>query len=214
MGVSMRHCGWLLALAATAQTTTYRDPRNRFEFTYPSAFGAASPGTNDGFGDRIAAIRFAAAPSLGGEAALTRGFPVLDRQAAGGLYDSITLGIFPDRQRAAILRDLPPLTPANFCDTIARTEHIAGPPLVLRVDRMRNVEPKVLRCDVSGATVTFDKEVSSEAGGPRQHVFGAVRFLREPYSTFQFICLSAAGPPAETLTQITDLVNSWKAGRE
>jgi hypothetical protein len=212
MGCSMRHCCWFLALAAAAQTT-YRDPRNRFEFIYPAAFGAPSAGTNDGFADRLAAIRFSGAASFGGEAALTQGFPLLDRQAAGGLYDSITLEIFPDAQRASVLKDLPPLTPANFCDTIARPQHVSGPPLVVKVDRMRNIDPKVLRCDVAGDTVTFDKEVSWNEGGPRLHVIGAVRFLRPPYSTFQFIGIAAEAPPMAALGQIADLVKSWKPGQ-
>src|SRR6185312_3066055 len=82
---------------------SYQDPQNRFVFTYPPEFGALSPGTNDGFGDRVAAIHFARFSAgvqggtlvFGGEAVLTRGFPLFDLQTAGGLYDAITLEIFP-----------------------------------------------------------------------------------------------------------------------
>jgi len=77
----------------------YEDPQSRFTFHYPAEFGMPSPGTNNGFGDRVAAIRFARFSAgvqggtlvWGGEAALTRGFPLLDLRAAGGLYDEITL---------------------------------------------------------------------------------------------------------------------------
>ena len=34
----------------------YVDPQGRFRFAYPSSFGTASRGTNDGFGDRVAAV--------------------------------------------------------------------------------------------------------------------------------------------------------------
>src|SRR5262245_11012203 len=36
----------------------YVDPARRFRFMYPSEFGTTVPGTNDGFQDRVAAIRF------------------------------------------------------------------------------------------------------------------------------------------------------------
>ena len=45
--------------SAMAQTVLYQDPQNRFKFYYPAEFGAVSPGTDDGVGSRVAAIRFA-----------------------------------------------------------------------------------------------------------------------------------------------------------
>jgi len=75
-------------------------------------------------------------------------------------------------------------------------------------DRMRNVSPRVLRCDVDGTTVTFDKEVASQPGGPRQHVYGAVRFLESPYATFQIVRAGPA-PPLDVLSQMAALVRSW-----
>ena len=80
-----------LARAAAA------DPARRFRFSYPASFGEPSPGTNDGIGDRVAAFRFSVFSSgIGGEAALTSGFPVIDLQAAGGLYDANALEVFPE----------------------------------------------------------------------------------------------------------------------
>jgi hypothetical protein len=80
----------VLALAQAEPQREYADPARRFRFFSPASFGEPSPGTNDGFGDRVAAIRFSVFSSgIGGEAALTRGSPVIDLQAAGGLYDAI-----------------------------------------------------------------------------------------------------------------------------
>jgi len=212
----------MLALAQSGGQREYVDPGGRFRFSYPAEFGAPSPGTNDGFGDRVAAIRFAAFSSgIGGEAALTRGFPVVDIQAAGGLYDAITLEVFPDPMRRQILQMLTRLTAANFCQQIAQEQHLnpqVGPlamltaeqkSVIASTDRIRNVSPRVLQCGVDGAAVTFNKEVGFQPGGPRQHVYGAIRFLDGPYTTFQIV---RAGPPpdAAVLSQMAALVKSWR----
>src|SRR5438552_10949924 len=44
--------------ALTAEQLDYRDPANRFAFSYPRSFGATSIGTDNGFGNRVAAVRF------------------------------------------------------------------------------------------------------------------------------------------------------------
>jgi hypothetical protein len=50
-----------------------RRSSGRFEFRYPAAFGDPLPGTNNGFGDRVAAIRFSLlAPSRVGSVAKQR----------------------------------------------------------------------------------------------------------------------------------------------
>ena len=92
-------CGTVAVMLLQAPTTrVYGDPRGRFTFSYPAAFGATSPGTNDGFEDRLAAVRFSTFPAMfGGEAVLTRGFPLLDLQAVGGLDHALTLEIFQRR---------------------------------------------------------------------------------------------------------------------
>lgn len=219
-------CGVVLAAmlvcAQTDASREYVDAQGRFRFTYPASFGAASPGTNDGFGDRVAAVRFAlfSSSAIGGEAALTRGFPVIDLQAVGGLYDAIVLELFPDPIRAAITGTLPRLTSANFCAALAQERHL-DPELpaftslspqqraaIAGSDRMRNVGPRVVRCTVEGSVVTFDKDVAFQEGGPRQRVYGAVRFLEGAYSTFQIV---RAGAPADPglLDQMTAVVRSW-----
>jgi hypothetical protein len=210
-----------LAVAQAQPPREYSDAVRRFRFSYPASFGEPSQGTNDGFGDRVAAIRFSVFSSgIGGEAALTRGFPVIDVQAAGGLYDAITLEAFPDPIRRQILEALPPLSAANFCKQIAVEQHLDPQAAVFATltarqrsalasaDRMRNANPRVVRCDVDGTTVTFDKEVSFASGGPRQHVYGAVRFLDAPYSTFQLVRAGPA-PDSALLSQMTAVVRSW-----
>jgi len=218
-------------MAQSGGQLVYEDSQNRFTFSYPAGFGTLSPGTNSGFGDRLAAIRFArfstglqsGAPVWGGEAALTRGFPLLDLRAAGGLYDEITLEIFPKPVRDLILKTLEPLTASNFCAAIARERHVnpasaAFASLALRqrealgnVDQMGNIDPKIVSCQLEGETIRFDKEVAFQAGGPRNHVYGAVRFLRAPYSTFQLIRGTGMAPSAALLDQITEVVKSWRA---
>jgi len=217
------------AVCASAQapgsSRTYQDPQKRFEFAYPAEFGAPSAGTDDGFRDRVAAIRFSEFSAgihagkivFGGEAVLTKESPQVDLQAAGGLYDEITLQVFPGPAALVVRSALPRLTAANFCDAIARERHAdstdprlssltgAERTALGQVDQMGNVAPKVLRCDVSGDTVTFAKETA------QRYVYGAIRFLPPPYSSFQLIRGSGQAPPPAMLRQITDLVNSWRA---
>jgi len=219
--------------AQTPLDRQYVDPRGRFQFSYPASFGAISPGTDDGFDNRVAALRFenfssgmsrsGGRPTLGGEAVLTRGFPLIDIQAAGGLYDAITLQIFPDAMRAAIIAALPPLQAATFCAAIGREQHLdpnspalqsLTPPqrsTVAQVDTMRHANPRVLQCAADGDTVTFDEEVGAE-GGARLRVYGAVRFLTGEYSTFQLVRGGSAPDPAVLLT-IASVVKSWSPRR-
>jgi hypothetical protein len=210
-----------LARAQGDNQREYVDTVRQFRFFYPTSFGATSPGTNDGFEDRVAAIRFSAlSGGLGGEAALTRGWPVIDVQAVGGLYDAIALEVFPEPLRRSIVDALPPLSLANFCEQFEREQHL-DPQIaalsrltaqqkmaVASVDRMRNVNPRVIQCVVNGTTVTFDKEVSFQPGGPLQHVYGAVRFLDSPYATFQVVRAGPAPGPA-VLAQMAAVVRSW-----
>jgi hypothetical protein len=211
----------LLLQAATTQL--YEDPQGRFTFSYPSTFGSTSRGTNDGFHDRLAAIGFSTFPSrFKGEAVLTRGFPLIDLQAVGGLYDALTLEIFPDPLRAVVVAQLPRLTLTNFCDLLARSTHLDPnlpafasftPPqrqAIGQTDVMRNANARVVECRTDSGTVVFDKERSFQPGSPVQHVYGAVRFLPEPFSTFQLIAGGEA-PDRALLTAIADVVTSFKS---
>ena len=240
MAVRNCACGALAMLAAfasagaqTALDRVYLDPRGRFQFSYPASFGAISPGTDDGFDDRASAIRFenfssgvsrtGGQPTLGGEAVVTRGFPLIDLQAAGGLYDAITLQIFPDAMRTAIVGALPPLRVDTFCAAIAREQHLDPnhPALqgmtpqqratVAQADAMRHSNPRVLQCTVDGDTASFDEELGAP-GGPRLRVYGAVRFLAGEYSTFQLV-RGGMAPDATVLATMTGVVKSWRARR-
>jgi hypothetical protein len=178
----------LLLLAQRAPLAEYRDPQGAFRFTHPARFGTVFPGTNDGFQGRRA-VRFASFPAvLGGELVLTRGFPYLDLQAVGGLYDSITLEVFPAALRGRIVAQVPRLTASTFCDALGRVTHldIEAPAMkafsaaertaIHNVDLMRSIDPKVVRCEASDGVIVFDRETAFQAGAPRQHIFGAIRF--------------------------------------
>ena len=210
----------------------YTDPQNGFSFSYPPTFGNPSQGTNSGFGDRVAAIRFSEFSSrvdsgkiiLGGEAVLTKGFVLVDVQALGGLYDSISLEVFPDTMRNNIISNLPTLTAINFCSELARAQHIdlnksafaslnqQQKDAIVTIDRTRNIDPKVIRCDVSGDTVIFHKEATFESGQAksRQNIYGAIRFLKSPFSSFQIVRVSTEVPSQRMLSDIMLAVNSFK----
>lgn len=81
---------------------------------------------------------------------------------------------------------------------------------IATVDRMGNVAPKVLRCDVAGGTVTFKKEAASDPAGPSRYIYGSIRFLPAPYSSFQLIRGSEDEPGEALLRQIAAVVDSWK----
>lgn len=211
-----------VALLQPAATSVYRDPAGRLTFSYPATYGSIGPGTDDGFQDRVAVFRFSSFPArFGGQPALTKGFPLVDLQALGGLYDHLTLGIFPDPLRARVVSQLPRLTLANFCTMLAETQHL-DPALpvfaslkpqereaISGTDVLRNDSPRVIECRTSGDMVTFDKERAFAPGYPPQYVYGTVRFLTGTYSTFQLIAGGEA--PSRTLLQaIEDLVASFK----
>jgi hypothetical protein len=219
-----------LAQSEPASLRTYRDTQNRFQFTYPAEFGTTAPGTDSGFRDRTAAIRFTLFSAgvhgghiiLGGEAVLTSEAPQVDLQAAGGLYDAITLQVFPEPMARVIQNALPVLSPDTFCDAIGRERHLdpadqrlAGltakqRTTIASVDSMGNFTSKVLRCDVTGDAVTFEKEAALGPAGPSRHIYGAIRFLPAPYSSFQLIRGSGDEPGAALIRQITAVVNSWR----
>jgi hypothetical protein len=207
-------------LAQEAAVRRYEDPQGRFRFDYPASFGTPQPGTNDGFGDRLAAVRFSSLTGLGGEAVLTRGPLVLDVQALGGLYDPIALEVFPDPVRRQVEAARPAVDIRTLCAALGTDDHLAGgtslPAAVLdaarRVDRMRNVTPRIVRCNVDRDRVVFHKEAFFEAGGTRvrQHIFGAVRFLTGNDATaFHIVRASPVAPSERALADLDALVRSF-----
>jgi hypothetical protein len=212
---------WLMptTIAAPQEWPVYRDPKGRFEFRYPPEFGAPERGTGDGFRDRVAAVRFGALSGLGGEAALTKGRVLVDIQAVGGLHDDISMQVFPDALRARIEPHVTPLTLENFCANLGLQDHL--PPnlpfeptlveMIRSVDRTRNEDPKVVLCARSGPVITFHKEATFTAGvvRARQQLYGAIRFLPEPYSSFQFVRGALIAPAPGDLDTMTRLVQSF-----
>jgi hypothetical protein len=196
----------------------YSDPQKRFSFEHPTAFGTPGRGTDDGFQGRTAALRFPALQGLGGEAVVTSGPITVDVQALGGLYDSFARSVFPDAQLAAVLKVLPPVTPANFCELLGRADHLQNqtlPPALeaaaRQVDAVRHLEPVVHRCDVGGGVVLFHKEATFRSGAvtARQHVYGALRFLPPPFSSFQIVRGGLTAPAAAELDTLRRMVASF-----
>jgi hypothetical protein len=227
MRTSLLLAAWTALVVATVQAQTapvgwrtFVDPQKRFQFSYPESYGTPAPGTDSGFRNRVAAVRFSSLAGLGGEAALTSGFIDVDIQALGGLYDSIARSVLPDADAEALAAALPPVTPANFCallGAVDRVQSLKLPPRLLPAARMldasRNVRPAVRRCGVSGGVAVFHKETTFESGAvsARQHVFGAVRFLVAPYSSFQFVRGLNTPPAAAELDTAERLVRSFVA---
>lgn len=221
---------WVHSQSKADKWLQYVDPEGRFTFSYPSEFGTPSPGTNNGYGQTAASIRFSAFSSgafpeglaLGGEATLTRGFVFIDLQAMGGLYDSLTLEAFPEPLRSRIISSLVPLSASNFCSELAKIQHLdpgAGifaaltaqqKEALARADRIRNVNPRVDRCDVLGNLVVFCKETGFDAKSPgeRQYVYGAIRFLPSPYASFQVVRATKGAPAPDLLDRMTNLIQS------
>ena len=214
------------AAAASPELLVYEDPQGRFTFSYPPGFGSPSRGTNDGFLDRVAAIRFAtfSGEGIGGEVVVTQGPPTLDLQAAGGLYDSIARDALPEGWRQTVVAALPRLTAANVCRNLEATTHLAlaapglAPiPAAQRarledVDRFGNIDPLVESCAVRNGVTVFQKAARIAAGAPRRSIYGAVRFVDGRYSSVQII-RAGAPSPLPVLDEMRQVVESWRAGR-
>jgi len=212
---------------------TYRDPGGRFTFEYPGEWGTVSQGTDSGFEGKVAALRFADFSAgvrggrlvLGGEAVLTRGAVQVDIQALGGLYDPITAQVVQPPMTRLIDKHLATLGPHNFCKQLAREDHIdwshddfAGlTPATLNafqaLDRTRNLNPEVIRCERSGGLVVFHKEATVKLGRQesRQHLYGAVRFLGGAFSSFQLVRGGLEPPGGGLLNAMARAVESFTA---
>jgi hypothetical protein len=198
------------AQTLTGAQAEYRDPDGRFTFMYPQSFGVTSIGTNNGFGNRAAAVRFSVFSSqgIGGEAVLTQNRLSLDVQAAGGLYDDIASEALPDSLKRTVDAALPALTVANLCEQLGREHHLdVSAPLfaslareqraaLMDLDATGNVAPVVTRCAVSGDTVTFEKEAAPAPGAPRRRTYGVVRFLTGRYIAFQLLRAGGSTSPS------------------
>ncbi len=117
---------------------------------------------------------------IGGEAALTRGFP---------------LEMFPESMRQLIVQAFTPLSVANFCQQIAQEQHLD--PQVAALAGLTAQQKLVI------ASTDRIRNVS-----PRQQVYGAIRFLEGPDATFQIVCAGPASR-LDVLSQMAALVKSW-----
>jgi hypothetical protein len=79
-----------------------------------------------------------------------------------------------------------------------------------QADRMGNIRPLVLECAIDGDTVTFRKEAATTEGGPVRQVFGSVRFLEPPYSSFQIVQARATSVDSIALAGVKRAVMSWR----
>jgi hypothetical protein len=206
--------------AGQAEWLVYGDAQGRFSFSYPASFGTPEPGTDSGFGNRVAAIRFSGLSGLGGEAVLTSGPVDVDVQALGGLYDAITLQLLPLADRASVRAAVPAATASNFCRLLGQRDHLGNatnlPAATLevarRLDGMRNLDPGVVSCVASGSAIAFHKTATYQAGriSARQHLFGAIRFLPGPYSSFQIVRASTSPPETGVIEILAQLVSSFR----
>jgi hypothetical protein len=215
----------VLATGAAGEQTppvwqTYRDAQGRFTFDYPTSFGTPGRGTDDGFQGRAAAVRFSALAGLGGEAVVTSGPITVDVQALGGLYDAFARTVFPDAELAIVMKAVPAVTRTNFCALLGAADHLQGQKLPARldaaarqVDATRNLQPAVHRCNLTGDVVLFHKEATFVAGraNARQHLYGALRFLPAPYSSFQIVRGGTSAPSAADLDALARMAASFTA---
>ena len=223
----------------TSDWEPYHDELVGFEFKYPPAFGMPSNGTGrdlPGTRDRGYAVRFLEFSSgiregiiyLEGEVVVTSGRPWVAAQALGSLHDSLTMGAFigvlPEPLRDHLLDHIRDLNPANFCVELAQEQHLdpshpalasllpAQQDALLELDKLRNENPKVVHCDVSGDSVSFLKRATFRSGTveSRQYIYGAIRFVEEPFSSIQIIRITIDQPKEELLTTMASVVNSFQ----
>ncbi|MCX5704269.1 MAG: hypothetical protein NT066_07260 [Candidatus Omnitrophica bacterium] len=216
----------------------YRDPESRFEFSYPANFGIPTPDIRvdmpDGdSGEMFFFPQFSHGFSNGkivleGDFVVRSGRVWVGAQALGGLYDPMTLSAlidtFPPALQEKLFEQARNLTNSNFCSELSKAEHITidNPALVnlssdrkqavIELDRMRNLDPKVITCQILDDTVIFDKQVLAQFGkfSSIQHIYGAVRFLKGNFTSVQFIRITHEPPTEKLLETMTKVVQSFK----
>jgi hypothetical protein len=164
---------------------------------------------------------------LEGEAVLTTGRIWVAAQALGGLHDALLLGgileALPSSIREPLLAHASTLSRVSFCQELSHARHVqeyesnlavlpvAQQQALRALDQTRNIDPHVVRCEASGEVVIFHKEATVQLGRMtnRQHLYGAVRFLAPPCSSFQFIRIANDPPSEELLQTMIAVVNSF-----
>lgn len=216
----------------------YRDSEHRFEFSYPVNFGIPRKGYRDDMpggdlGEEIFFPQFSYGLHNGeivngGVLVVRSGRVWVGVQALGGLYDSVLVGGVIDEFSLALRKKIfdqaENLTISNFCNELCKAEHITinDPALVglsderkqatIELDRTRNLNPKVITCKVLGDIVVFDKQILTQSGkyGNIQHIYGAIRFMKGPFTSVQFIRITHEPPSEKLLETMTKVVQSFK----
>ena len=121
-----------------------------------------------------------------------------------------------------MIASLPPLSDRNFCEQLGLQQHldVASPVLsalkptqrsaITGLDQLRNINPRVHRCERSGDVLIFHKEaaLSTAQQQDRLHVYGAIRFLKGAFSSFQIVRATSVPPSEELLDTIGMVVGS------
>ena len=224
--------------AQAGEWKVYTDPQGRFEFSYPQEFGTPVPDIRVDMpgGDKGELIKFPEfSYGLRGGKIILEGCLVIragrtwvQAQALGGLYDPIIagglIGAFPPKIKDKIQSLAENINVNNFCSELSKPEHIrADDPdmqelapeinqVVTGVDSMGNLNPKVISCTTSANTVVFHKQAVFQSGQvtSMRQIYGAVRFLKWPFSSVQLIRISADAPSKELLDTMLRIVNSFK----
>ena len=83
---------------------------------------------------------------------------------------------------------------------------------IIGLDRMRNLNPEVIVCKTSDYIVVFHKKVVAQFGQVRniQHIYGAIGFLNDSFTSVQFIRITSDSLTKELLETMTKVVRSFK----
>jgi len=191
----------------------YIDPDGKFAFQYPPEFGSPNDtivtrGYDDGAGnDHSDAIFFNKFTRKGflGELFLTTG-RIWMSAGLGGFHSR--LAVFntgkPSEFGQRILDHISALSLDNICDELAKELHINESDF----DKNKNIDPKLIKCSVSGDTVTFHKTAIYGSVSGLQNFYGAIRFSAASFSSVQLILITKEAPTAELLETMTQVVNS------
>ncbi len=228
MGESKVQNGW----------ETYRDLENRFRFSYPTGFGTPRKDNrmdmpDSDTGETIFFPNFSygirnGKQVLEGNLVIRSGRVWVNAQALGGLYDPISVGAlidtFPAVFQEKLLKQAASLTITNFCNELSKDEHISindtslsnmtlqQKKAITQLDRMRNLEPKIISCRVLDNIVTFHKKVVAKFGqfSNPQHIYGAISFRNGVFSSVQFIRITTNPPNDKLLDAMAEVVRSFK----
>jgi hypothetical protein len=217
---------------------TYRDLQNRFRFSYPAGFGTPRSDNrmdmpDSDLGETIFFPNFSyglrhGKQVLEGNLVIRSGRVWVNAQALGGLYDPTSVGAlidaFPTVLQEKLRKQASNLTTVNFCNELSKEVHISindsslsnltlqQKKAITQLDRMRNLEPKVISCKVLGDTVIFHKKIIAKFGqfSNPQHIYGAISFRKGVYSSVQFIRITTDPPNDKLLDTMAEVVRSFE----